>query len=64
MDFIPAPLAKEIINAYTLAFFDGFLRGREAALRFLDENHYPEELEHLRGNGIAETARPARRERF
>lgn len=45
MEFIPIPLAKEIINAYTLAFLERHLRESEPARRFLDANHYPDELE-------------------
>ncbi|MBI4586953.1 MAG: hypothetical protein HY717_23315 [Planctomycetes bacterium] len=48
MEFIPVPLAKEIINAYSLAFFDCYLRKGAAAREFLGRNHYPEELEHQR----------------
>ncbi len=46
MDFIPVPLAKELINAYTLAFFESHLRKRAAAAKFLTSNGYPEELDH------------------
>ncbi len=45
MEFIPIPMAKEIINAYTLAFLERHLRGSEGARRFLDANRYPQEIE-------------------
>ena len=48
MDFIPVPLAKEIINAYTLAFFDAVLRGRADARGYLGANHYEAEVDYQR----------------
>jgi len=43
--FCPAALTKEIINAYTLAFFDNYLRGDSRAGDFLRTNQYEEEVE-------------------
>lgn len=50
MDFIPVPLAKEIINSYTLAFFDRYLRQSDRAAAFLSRNHYTEDMEYLQEN--------------
>lgn len=70
MDFIPVPLAREIINAYTLAFFDAHLRGDAAAAEFVSSNHYSDELEFLHegprspdraSGGTAAGRRPGRR---
>lgn len=53
MDFLSVPMAKKIINAYTLAFLDGVLRGSARARKFLEKNHYPEEMVYLRAKGKA-----------
>ncbi len=50
MEFVPVALAREIINAYTLAFLERHLGGDEDAARFLSENRYPEEVDYLTGN--------------
>jgi hypothetical protein len=44
-DFLSTPLAKEIINAYSLAFFDHYLRGDPRAKSFLEKSAWPEEVE-------------------
>jgi dienelactone hydrolase len=65
MDFVPDRLGKEIINAYTLAFFERYLRGSEAAGRYLSENHYPEELEWWDGDAPIRPANGApKKQRF
>jgi hypothetical protein len=43
--FCPSALTKEIINAYTLAFFEHYLRGDARSGDFLQANHYAEEVE-------------------
>ena len=53
LEFLSVPLAKEIINAYTLVFFDRVLRGNSAASKFLTRNRYPEEVDYKRSNGEA-----------
>jgi hypothetical protein len=40
-------LAKEIINAYSLAFFDCYLKAEREAEEFLRQTAYPEEVELL-----------------
>ena len=45
MDFIPTPVARDLIDSYTLAFFELHLRGSKAAGEFLDRNSSAEELE-------------------
>jgi hypothetical protein len=45
VDFIPTDPAREIIDAYTLAFFDRYLRGNEESGRFLETNPRPDEME-------------------
>jgi dienelactone hydrolase len=52
VDFIPVDLSREIIDAYTLAFFDRYLRKGEAAGRFLATNPWPEELEWWSGGRL------------
>ena len=53
LKLVPVPLAKEIINAYTLAFFDRVLRGSSAASRFLTRNRYSEEIDYKSSSGEA-----------
>jgi predicted dienelactone hydrolase len=43
--FCPSALTKEIINAYTLAFFEHYLRGDARSGEFLRANHYADEVE-------------------
>ena len=38
--------AQQITNQYSVAFFDSFLRQDTAAKAFLENNHYPQQLEH------------------
>jgi len=45
VEFLPAHQAKRIINSYTIAFFERYLRGSEAAGQFLLKNHHPDEAE-------------------
>ena len=45
VEFLPSRLTKEIINAYSLAFFDCYLRKDAKAGEFLMKNAYPEEVE-------------------
>ncbi len=45
MEFIPVDLAKRMIDAYSLAFFERYLRGSDEAGKFLESNPWPEELE-------------------
>ena len=45
VEFLPSDLTKEIINAYSLAFFDYYLRKEAQAGEFLKKNAYPEEVE-------------------
>jgi platelet-activating factor acetylhydrolase isoform II len=45
MDFIPTQVARDLINSYTLAFFDLHLRGDKLAGEFLRRNSSAEELE-------------------
>jgi dienelactone hydrolase len=45
VEFLPSELTKEIINAYSLAFFDSILRKDAKAGEFLRTNAYPEEVE-------------------
>jgi dienelactone hydrolase len=52
--FLDMGRTKEVINAYSLAFFDGYLRGDRRALEFLGANAYPEDLE-LRAAGPGST---------
>ncbi|MEX2285762.1 MAG: alpha/beta fold hydrolase [Planctomycetaceae bacterium] len=40
---------QRIVNQYSVAFFDAFLRKDEAARTFLDTNHYPDEFAYRRG---------------
>jgi dienelactone hydrolase len=44
VEFLGMELTKEIINAYTLAFFDHYLRGDASAGDFLRGNAYPNEV--------------------
>jgi dienelactone hydrolase len=44
--FLPPELTKEIIKAYTLAFFECHLRKSAEAREFLRRNAYPEEVEY------------------
>ena len=64
-EFLPIDRAKSIIKAYTLAFFDAYLRGDQRAGAFLTQNVDPVELELQSGNlvSIGKTVRdksPAR----
>jgi predicted dienelactone hydrolase len=45
IEFIETRQAKKIINAYTLAFFDFYLRKCPQAGEFLKRNAFPEEIE-------------------
>jgi len=44
-EFLSPSLTKEIINAYSLAFFDYFLKTNREAGEFLGQNAYPEEVD-------------------
>jgi hypothetical protein len=45
-EFLDMETTRRIINAYTLAFFDRWLRSSEEAGRFLEGNAWPEEVEY------------------
>lgn len=44
-EFLGSELTKEIINTYSLAFFDAYLRGDVSALELLRSNRYPGEVD-------------------
>ncbi len=50
-EFLPMDLTKEIINVYSLAFFDAYLRKDPAAREILLKNSYPDEVELRTGDG-------------
>jgi len=50
VEFLPSDLTKEIIDAYSTAFFDCYLRKDPAAREFLEQNAYPQEVELLSDN--------------
>ncbi len=63
MEFIPNVLSKKIINAYTLAFFERYLRLDKKAKEFIEINHWPEELEWWIGDRLI-TGMPSKRPAF
>ncbi len=53
--YLDSALTKEIINAYSLAFFDGYLRKNAAAREFLGKNSYPAEVDLRSGDSEGKT---------
>lgn len=52
-EYLPSSLAKEIINVYSVAFFDHYLRGDAKAGALLRSNVYPDEVELREEKGLA-----------
>lgn len=42
IQFLPMELTYEIVNSYSVAFLEAFLKGRKEYLPFLEQNHWPE----------------------
>lgn len=58
-EFLPIGRAKSIINAYSLAFFDAYLRGNSRAGAFLTTNIDPDEIR-VQSANLVSVGKPAK----